>query len=137
MTWPGFYVTTVSDLLTDRANPDTNRATTALARAIRGKPRYPAYPQRASARSWAARLSGRLRALRRGLREDGDERIPSTSELAAFIDSLPELHKDPFDRILIAQATVEGSILLTSDALVAEYPGPIRKFRVIKNDGRP
>jgi Uncharacterized protein conserved in bacteria len=36
-----------------------------------------------------------------------------------FIVSLPPIHKDPFDRILVAQATVEGITLLTADALVA------------------
>jgi PIN domain nuclease of toxin-antitoxin system len=39
---------------------------------------------------------------------------------------LPQIHKDPFDRLLIAQATVEGITLLTNDAVVAKYPGPIR-----------
>ena len=37
------------------------------------------------------------------------------------------IHKDPFDRILIAQAMVEGITLLTADAAIAKYPGPIRK----------
>jgi PIN domain nuclease of toxin-antitoxin system len=41
-------------------------------------------------------------------------------------DSLPLMHKDPFDRILVAQATVEGVTLLTIDSLVSQYPGPIR-----------
>jgi len=50
-----------------------------------------------------------------------------TSEHALATDSLPPIHKDPFDRILIAQATIEGIILLTVDPLVAQYPGPIRK----------
>ncbi|HKL78710.1 MAG TPA: PIN domain nuclease, partial [Gammaproteobacteria bacterium] len=36
------------------------------------------------------------------------------------------IHKDPFDRILIAQAEVEGYTLVTSDQLIAEYPGPIQ-----------
>jgi len=36
-------------------------------------------------------------------------------------------HKDPFDRLLIAQAMVEGILLLTVDKQVARYPGPIRK----------
>jgi PIN domain nuclease of toxin-antitoxin system len=40
---------------------------------------------------------------------------------------LPPIHKDPFDRILIAQAMVEGITLLTADAVIAQYPGPIRK----------
>jgi PIN domain nuclease of toxin-antitoxin system len=43
-------------------------------------------------------------------------------------DSLPALHKDPFDRILVAQAIVEGVTLLTVDSLLAKYPGPIRKL---------
>jgi len=42
------------------------------------------------------------------------------------ISSLPPIHKDPFDRLLAAQATVEGIILLTADSLVAQYPGPVR-----------
>ena len=41
------------------------------------------------------------------------------------LDTLPPLHKDPFDRILIAQATVEGITLLTADSTVAQYPGSI------------
>lgn len=39
---------------------------------------------------------------------------------------LPPIHKDPFDRILVAQATVEGIVLLTMDGVVAQYPGPVR-----------
>jgi PIN domain nuclease of toxin-antitoxin system len=45
---------------------------------------------------------------------------------AAAVSRLPDLHKDPFDRILIAQAIVEGIILLTADQAVLAYPGPIR-----------
>ena len=68
------------------------------------------------------------RVLRRGLLDNGYEELPIASEHAVFIDSLPELHKDPFDRMLVAQATVEGITLLTSDGLVAQYPGPIQKI---------
>lgn len=39
----------------------------------------------------------------------------------------PPLHKDPFDRLLLAQALTEGITLLTGDALPARYPGPVRK----------
>ena len=67
------------------------------------------------------------RVLRRGLLDNGYQELPIGSEHAVFIDSLPPLHKDPFDRILVAQATVEGIILLTADALVAQYPGPVRQ----------
>ena len=67
------------------------------------------------------------RVLRRGLLDNGYQELPITSAHAVSIESLPPIHKDPFDRILVAQATVEGITLLTSDVLVAKYPGPIRK----------
>lgn len=67
------------------------------------------------------------RVLRRGLLDNGYEELAITSEHTVAIDSLPLIHKDPFDRILVAQATVEGIILLTADALVAQYPGPVRQ----------
>jgi len=68
------------------------------------------------------------RVLRRGLLDNGYLELSITSEHAVFIESLPATHKDPFDRILIAQATVEGITLLTADVLIAQYPGPIRAF---------
>jgi PIN domain nuclease of toxin-antitoxin system len=67
------------------------------------------------------------RVLRRGLVDNGYIEIPIVSEHTVFIDSLPLIHKDPFDRILIAQATVEGITLLTMDGLIAKYPGSIMK----------
>ncbi|MBA8899270.1 type II toxin-antitoxin system VapC family toxin [Phyllobacterium sp. P30BS-XVII] len=66
------------------------------------------------------------RVLRRGLLDNGYQELPITSEHAVSIESLPPIHKDPFDRILIAQATVEGITLLTADTIVARYPGPIQ-----------
>ncbi|OYW41534.1 MAG: twitching motility protein PilT [Brevundimonas sp. 12-68-7] len=68
------------------------------------------------------------RVLRRGLLDNGYVELAITSEHTVSIDGLQPLHKDPFDRILVAQATVEGIILLTADALIAQYPGPIRAF---------
>jgi PIN domain nuclease of toxin-antitoxin system len=65
--------------------------------------------------------------LRRGLLDNGYREVPITSEHGLAAASLPKLHKDPFDRMLVAQATVEGILLLTSDANVARYSGPIRK----------
>jgi len=65
------------------------------------------------------------RVLRRGLLENGYEELPITSRHAAEIASLPDIHRDPFDRILIVQAMVEGLQLVTSDAIIARYPGPI------------
>mgnify|MGYP003603006799 CR=1 FL=1 len=68
-----------------------------------------------------------VRLLRRGLLDNGYSELPIRSEHAVAIDSLPILHKDPFDRLLIAQAMVEGITLLTADAMVAQYGGPVRK----------
>jgi PIN domain nuclease of toxin-antitoxin system len=66
------------------------------------------------------------RLLRRGLLDNGYSELPIASDHVVALESLPQLHKDPFDRILVAQATVEGITLLTSDPLVGRYPGPIR-----------
>lgn len=66
------------------------------------------------------------RLLRRGLIDNGYGELAITSEHAVAIDSLPAIHKDPFDRILVAQATIEGIVLLTADPVVARYPGPVR-----------
>jgi PIN domain nuclease of toxin-antitoxin system len=66
------------------------------------------------------------RLLRRGLLDNGYTELAITSQHAVAIDTLPPIHKDPFDRMLIAQATVEGITLFTADPLVAQYPGPVR-----------
>ena len=66
------------------------------------------------------------RLLRRGLLEQGYTELPVIGAHAVAVDLLPPIHKDPFDRILIAQAQVEGITLLTADDVVARYPGPIR-----------
>ncbi len=67
------------------------------------------------------------RLLRRGLLDNGYTELPMTSQHAVSIDELPPLHKDPFDRLLVAQALTEGITLLTGDAQLARYPGPVRK----------
>ena len=66
------------------------------------------------------------RLLRRGLLDNGYSELPIISGHVVATESLPLIHKDPFDRILVAQATVEGVTLLTIDSLVSQYPGPIR-----------
>jgi PIN domain nuclease of toxin-antitoxin system len=66
------------------------------------------------------------RLLRRGLIDNGYSELAITSAHAVAIDSLPSLHKDPFDRMLVAQSTVEGITLLTADPIVARYPCPAR-----------
>ena len=67
------------------------------------------------------------RLLRRGLVDNGYGELPITSQHAVGIDALPPLHTDPFDRLLLAQALAEGLTLVTSDAQLAAYPGPVRK----------
>ena len=67
------------------------------------------------------------RLFRRGLLDNGYRELPVTSEHAVTIDSLPPIHRDPFDRILVAQAMVEGITLLTADPMVARYPGPVKR----------
>ena len=67
------------------------------------------------------------RVLRRALLDNDYTELPITSEHAINIDRLPATHKDPFDRLLVAQAVVEGITLLTSDTRLAQYHGPIRK----------
>jgi PIN domain nuclease of toxin-antitoxin system len=65
-------------------------------------------------------------SLRRGLFNNGYAELVVTSAHAAALATLPPIHKDPFDRMLVAQAIVEGFTLLTSDPTVAKYPGAIR-----------
>jgi PIN domain nuclease of toxin-antitoxin system len=67
------------------------------------------------------------REIRLYLLRNGCEELTIQSKHVVEVDSLPPIHKDPFDRILIAQAMVEGITLLTADAVIAQYPGPIRK----------
>ena len=68
-----------------------------------------------------------VRLLRRGLLDNGYSELPIASDHVVAIESLPPLHHDPFDQILVAQATVEGITLLTSDSVIGEYPGPIQR----------
>lgn len=65
--------------------------------------------------------------LRRGLLENGYAEVPINGDHAVAASALTPLHRDPFDRILIAQALVDGMLLVTADAQIARYPGPIRK----------
>jgi len=67
------------------------------------------------------------REIRQYLMRNGCEELTIHSRHVVEVDSLPLIHKDPFDRLLIAQATVEGITLLTADDKIAQYPGPIRK----------
>lgn len=66
------------------------------------------------------------RRLRRGLVENGYVELAITSAHALAVDLLPPVHKDPFDRLLVAQALAEGVPFVTADGKLAAYPGDIR-----------
>ena len=67
------------------------------------------------------------RRLWRMLLVNGYRELPVTSEHSVAVNELPPMHKDPFDRILVAQARVEGLLLLTGDKAVAKYGDGVRK----------
>ena len=64
--------------------------------------------------------------LRRGLLENGYAELAITGAHAVAVNLLPPIHKNPFDRIMVAQAQIESLTLLTTDEIVSRYPGPIR-----------
>jgi PIN domain nuclease of toxin-antitoxin system len=68
----------------------------------------------------------RLASVSPRLLDNGYGELPIISDHVVAIDMLPVIPKDPFDRILISQAMVEGITLLTTDSLLMQYPGPIR-----------
>ena len=68
-----------------------------------------------------------IRELRSRLCTSGYVELPVTTEHAWALRRLPPIHKDPFDRILIAQSLAENITLATAHAVIARYPGPIRR----------
>lgn len=59
------------------------------------------------------------------IKEQGFEMLPITSDHAYGVGDLPKHHRDPFDRLLIAQAILEGFTIVTHDAIFNNYPIPI------------
>jgi len=64
--------------------------------------------------------------LRQELLNNGYTELPITGPHAIAVAGLPPVHRDPFDRLLLAQALVEGLVPLTADPLLGRYPGPVR-----------
>ncbi|WP_296253761.1 type II toxin-antitoxin system VapC family toxin [Pseudomonas sp. UBA4194] len=62
--------------------------------------------------------------LRRQLLLNGYTELPITSAHAMAVENLPPIHRDPFDRLLFAQASTESLQLLTADALLVQYGPP-------------
>jgi len=65
------------------------------------------------------------RMFRSALMDNGYLEVPITSEHVLFVHDLPPLHKDPFDRILVAQSSIEGMAVLTVDQAVIDYGGTV------------
>ncbi|MEB3296732.1 MAG: type II toxin-antitoxin system VapC family toxin [Cyanobacteriota bacterium] len=64
--------------------------------------------------------------LRRVLLDEGWQELPIEAHHALAVAALPPLHRDPFDRLLLAQANAEGLLLITADQQLAAYPVPVR-----------
>ena len=61
-------------------------------------------------------------------RDIGFVERPVTAAVAARVADLPLLHRDPFDRLLVAQAIAEPAILCTADARLASYSELVRQI---------
>ena len=64
--------------------------------------------------------------LRRALLDGGWQELPVQAHHALAVAALPLLHRDPFDRLLLAQASSDGLLLITADQQLAAYPGLVR-----------
>lgn len=73
---------------------------------------------------------GKLRAdpaeLLAGIEDSGFEELPVRAAHAARVATLPSFHKDPFDRLLVAQAISEPLAMITSDPLLSQYSDVVR-----------
>ncbi len=63
----------------------------------------------------------------RGRGRGGDQPIGSTASSIRRLDTwiLPWHHRDPFDRLLVAQAMCENMMLVTKDRILADYPASV------------
>ena len=66
--------------------------------------------------------------LRQALLEVGWRELTVEARHALAVGQLPALHRDPFDRLLLAQAQADGLLLITADQQLARYPGPVRRM---------
>lgn len=69
-------------------------------------------------------LSERPERFVREMREaHGIAPLPIDEESALHVSLLPDIHRDPFDRMLVSQSIVHGLVIVTPDPLIAQYPG--------------
>ena len=67
------------------------------------------------------KLNANPQDLLKAIPDSGFTELPITALHAAHVESLPEHHKDPFDRLLVAQALMEPMHLLTADSQLKVY----------------
>jgi PIN domain nuclease of toxin-antitoxin system len=67
--------------------------------------------------------------LREGLLNFGFAELAITTQHVIAVAQLPHIHRDPFDRLLVAQAETEGLTLMTTDKTLAKYGPHVRRFR--------
>ena len=71
---------------------------------------------RSDVRTWTRRVTTELVL----------EHLPVTADHAAAVEHLLDVHRDPFDRLLVAQAVTEGAVLLTADERLTAYGDAVR-----------
>ncbi len=67
------------------------------------------------------KLNADINQIVESIGESGFLELPITSSHAVAVSTLPDIHRDPFDRLLIAQAISEPLILLTADVTLKDY----------------
>ena len=65
-------------------------------------------------------------AVNEALAPSGFEELGVSGEHAAYVAQLPAHHRDPFDRLLVAQSTLEALVFVTTDGQLAPYGGLVR-----------
>lgn len=73
-----------------------------------------------------ADLTVDVNLFRRGLVDSGYLELPIQGHHVLAVAGLPDIHRDPFDRIQIAQAKSDGMVFITSDAVLKSYGEPVQ-----------
>jgi PIN domain nuclease of toxin-antitoxin system len=80
----------------------------------------------AAIKAGLGKIQGDITQLANAIVESGFVELPVTAVHAAAVAGLPPYHRDPFDRLLVAQAMAEPLVLLTSDAVLLQYSDLVR-----------
>lgn len=105
--------TVARQLIADKSNVLYCSAASLWEVAIKNALRRPDFPVEAS-------------SLRAGLLANGYRELPVEGRHVMAYRDLPVVHRDPFDRLIVAQAKAEGFVLLTADRLLGTYGHPVR-----------